>query len=315
MKRIVLCNLLCYVLIMGCTNQNKQTKIIGTADSATNIVVTDSTIQPYDIDAPISLSEIENYKNRVTLQRLSNVAVTHLDVYKIKTQKPVYSPQTKQIQLDVINVNAPTAEPEYHWMEEWKDGKWITFPFIDNVAFAGVGRDLSKGDTLPEYINMSEFKNPLKPNKYRIHFYVFENIHTYCNLTDRSIQPVEGSEMNGAFSFRVLQSDNDSIHVIFENHTNLSVQPEFLPSVGTDELYSVHPLARSGWVGEADWMKKHALLQGGEAILFSIPVSWDVNRLSDPNEKERFKSGKLSPGKYKIGLQLEVYLTTDFEVK
>ena len=65
MKRIVLCNLLCYVLIMGCTNQNKQTKIIGTADSATNIVVTDSTIQPYDIDAPISLSEIENYKNRV----------------------------------------------------------------------------------------------------------------------------------------------------------------------------------------------------------------------------------------------------------
>ena len=62
-------------------------------------------------------------------------------------------------------------------------------------------------------------------------------------------------------------------------------------------------------------MKKHALLQGGEAILFSIPVSWDVNRLSDPNEKERFKSGKLSPGKYKIGLQLEVYLTTEFEVR
>ena len=117
MKRIMLCNLLCYALIAGCTSQNKQTKIIGTADSATNIVITDSTIQPYDIDAPISLSEIEDYENRVTLQRLSNVAITHPDAYKIKTQKPVYSPQTEQIQLDVINVNAPTAEPEYHWME------------------------------------------------------------------------------------------------------------------------------------------------------------------------------------------------------
>lgn len=268
-----------------------------------------------DIDFPLSQSEIEKYENRVRIQRLPDVAITHPDVYKIRTQKPVYSPSTKQITLDVINVDAPSAEPEYHRMKHWKNGKWETFPFIDNLAFAGVGRDLSKGDTLPEYIRMSEFKYPLKPNKYQVHFYVFSNIYTYCNLTDTGIQPVSGTEMQGAFSFRVLESGNDSIRVLFENHTNLSVQPVFLPSVGTDEQYMVHPFARSGWMGEANYMRNNARLEAGEAMLFSIPVSWDVKRITDSNYRKQFSTGKLSPGKYKIGLQLEIYMNTEFLVK
>ena len=268
-----------------------------------------------DIDFPLSQAEIEKYENRVHIQRLPDVAIRHPDAYKIRTQKPVYSPSTKQITLDVINVDAPSAEPEYHRMKHWINGKWETFPFIDNLAFAGVGRDLSKGDTLPEYIHMSEFKYSLKPNKYQVHFYVFSNIYTYCNLTSTDIQAVKGTEMQGAFSFRVLESDNDSIRILFENHTNLSVQPVFFPSVGTDELYMVHPLARSGWSGETDYMKSRARLEAGEAMLFSIPVSWDVNRITNPNEKKRYSAGKLSPGKYKIGLQLEIYMDTEFEVK
>lgn len=268
-----------------------------------------------DIDYPLSQAEIEKYESRVHIRRLSNVAVTHPDAYKIRTQQSVYSPSTKRITLDVINVDAPTAEPEYYWMKHWKDGKWEEFPFIDNLIFAGVGRDLSKGDTLPEYIHMSEFKYPLKPNKYQAHFYVFSNIYTYCKLTDTSIQPVQGTEMQRAFSFRVLESGNDSIRILFENHTNLSVQPVFFPSVDTDERYMVHPYARSGWVGEAAYMKSRARLEAGEAMLFSIPVSWDVNRITNPNEKKRYSTGKLSPGKYKIGLQLEIYMNTEFEVK
>lgn len=268
-----------------------------------------------DIDFPLSQSEIEKYESRVRIQRFPNVAVTHPDAYKIHTRQSVYSRSTQKITLDVINVDAPTAEPEYHWMKHWKDRKWEEFPFIDNLAFAGVGRDLSKGDTLPEHISMSEFKYPLKPNKYQVHFYVFSNIYTYCNLTDTSIQPIQGTEMQGAFSFRVLESGNDSIRILFENHTNLSVQPVFLPSVGTEELYMAHPFARSGWVGEADYMKSRARLEAGEAMLFSIPVSWEVNRITDPNYKKQFSAGKLSPGKYKIGLQLEIYMNTEFEVK
>jgi hypothetical protein len=144
---------------------------------------------------------------------------------------------------------------------------------------------------------------------------VFSNIYTYCNLTDMGIQPVKGTEMQGAFSFRVLESDNDSIRIQFENHTNLSVQPLFFPSVGTDELYMVHPLARSGSRDESDYMRNCARLEAGEAMLFSIPVSWNVSRITDPNYKKRFNSGKLSPDKYKIGLQLEIYMNTEFEVK
>lgn len=272
-------------------------------------------LKAQDIDFPLSQSEIEKYESRVRIQRLPNVAVTHPDAYKIRTQQPVYSPSTKQITLDVINVDAPTAEPEYHRMKHWKDGKWEEFPFIDNLAFAGVGRDLSKGDTLPEHISMSEFKYPLKPNKYQVHFYVFSNIYTYCNLTDTGIQPVQETEMQGAFSFRVLESVNDSIRILFENHTNLSVQPVFFPSVDTDKQYMAHPFARSGWSGEADYMRRHVRLEAGEAVLFSIPTSWNVNRITDPNYKKQFSAGKLSPGKYKIGLQLEIYMNTEFEVK
>ena len=268
-----------------------------------------------DIDFPLSQSEIEKYESRVHIPRLPNVSVTHPDAYKIRTQQPVYSPSTKRITLDVINVDAPTAEPELHWMKYWKGGEWKEFPFIDNLAFAGVGRDLFKGDTLPEHIHTSEFKYPLKPNKYQVHFYVFSNIYTYCNLTEVGIQPVKGTEMQGAFSFRVLESDNDSIRIQFENHTNLSVQPLFFPSVGTDDLYMVHPLARSGSRDESDYMRSCARLGAGEAMLFSIPISWNVSRITDPNYKKRFSSGKLSPGKYKIGLQLEIYMNTAFEVK
>lgn len=272
-------------------------------------------LQAQDIDFPLSQSEIEKYENRVRMQRLPDVAITHADAYQIRTEQSVYSPQTKRIVLDVINVNGPTAEPEYHHLKQWKNGKWIRFPFIDNLVFSGVGRELAKGDTLPEYIHMSAFKYPLKPNKYQVDFYVFANIYTYCNLTNEGIIPVNGTEMGGAFVFKVLPSANDSIRILFENHTNLDVQPVFLPSVGTDKQYMAHPFARSGWQGEADYMRSRARLKSGEAMLFTIPVSWDVNRITDKNYKKLFQSGKLLPGKYKIGLQVEIYMDTEFEVK
>lgn len=283
------------------------------------IIVFISTLLPelnaQDIDFPLSQSEIEKYESRVRIQRLPNVPITHPDAYKIRTQQPVYSSSTRKITLDVINVDAPTAEPEYHRLKHWKGGKWVDFPFIDNLAWAGVGRELAKGDTLPEPIPMSEFKYPLKPNRYQAHFYVFANIYTECNLTEKEIEPVVDTEMQGAFGFKVLSSDKDSIRILFENHTNLSVQPVFLPSVETDKRYMAHPLARSGWSGEVNYMREYFLLKGGQAIQFTIPVSWDIKRITDVNHRKQFSSGRLAPGKYKIGLQLEIYMKTEFEVK
>ena len=272
-------------------------------------------LQAQDIDFPLSLSEIEKYESRIRIQRLPAVTITHADAYKIRTRQPVYSPRTKEIVLDIINIDGPTAELEYHNLKQMVNGKWLGFPFIDNLVFAIGGRDLSKGDTLPEHIRMSEFKYPLKPNRYQANFYVFANIHTYCNLTGKSIVSIKETEMDGAFAFKVLPSNNDSIRILFENHTNLEVQPVFFPSISTDERYMVHPFARSGWIGEANYMKSRARLKGGEAILFTIPVSWDVNRITDRNDKKRFQAGRLLSGKYRIGLQLEIYMDTEFEVK
>ena len=258
-------------------------------------------LQAQDIDFPLSLSEIEKYESRIRIQRLPAVTITHADAYKIRTRQPVYSPRTKEIVLDIINMDGPTAELEYHNLKQMVNGKWLGFPFIDNLVFAIGGRDLSKGDTLPEHIRMSEFKYPLKPNRYQANFYVFANIHTYCNLTGKSIVSIKETEMDGAFAFKVLPSNNDSIRILFENHTNLEVQPVFFPSISTDERYMVHPFARSGWIGEANYMKSRARLKGGEAILFTIPVSWDVNRITDRNDT-------------KDGRYIEVTGTSEIEI-
>lgn len=313
-----------YVLVAGCTSkQKKEIAISGTDSTIQTVIVSKDTtdgdslavtLNSREIDSPISLAEIENYDQRVTIQRCPKVPITYKDAYKIWTKQYVYPADSKQIQLHVYNTDGPTASLGYHRMEHWENGEWLTFPFIDNLSFSGPDRILPQGDVLPEYIYMREFKNPLKPNKYKVHFSVFAKIYTYCTLTDSNIQSVKDSEKNRAFGFRILDSKSDSIRILFENHTNLSVLPLFLPSVGTDELYSVHPLAQSGWIGEANWMKKHALLKGGESMLFKIPTSWDVNRLKGTNVHEKYKSGKLIPGTYKIGLQLEIYMSTEFKV-
>ena len=75
-------------------------------------------LQAQDIDFPLSQSEIEKYESRVRIQRLPDVNITHADAYRIKTQQPVYSPQTKRIVVDVINVNGPTAELAYHHLRQ-----------------------------------------------------------------------------------------------------------------------------------------------------------------------------------------------------
>lgn len=117
MRPVILYNLLLCILLTGCTNKQKQPTIIGGASGTTEIAIADTDTQQYDIDAPIPLSEIEQYNKRVTLKRIPNVTITHLDAYKIKTQKPVYTTKTNEIILDVINVDAPSAELEYHRME------------------------------------------------------------------------------------------------------------------------------------------------------------------------------------------------------
>ena len=84
--------------------------------------------QAQDIDFPLSLSEIEKYESRIRIQRLPAVTITHADAYKIRTRQPVYSPRIKEIVLDIINMDGPTAELEYHNLKQMVNGKWLGFP-------------------------------------------------------------------------------------------------------------------------------------------------------------------------------------------
>lgn len=305
-----------FLFTAGCMHGAKSR--VGAEQSAASPVSDSAVLTGTDPFAYLKpAGETGEYRKRMSLQRFTGVPVTHPDAYKIRTQHPVYSLPVTEVRLDVINVNAPVAEPEYHRLERWNDRKWTPFPFKDNLAFAGVGRELARGDTLPETIFASEFKNPLDSGKYKVHFYVALNLYTGFTLTEDSIRPLPvNPHDNSAFGFRVLESPADSIRVLFENRTNLAVLPNFFPSVENPETgYSAHPLARSGWIGEYTWMEKHGLLQGGEALVAGIPVAWDVNRLTDPNEKKQFASGRLAPGTYRLGLLLSVFMETEFEVR
>lgn len=216
----------------------------------------------------------------------------------------------------LVRLNAPPTEPQDPWLMVWEKGKWVRFPFKPNISFAGIGRLLTEGKSLPEEIRLSAYQNPLQSGKrYQANIYVSTDLDTYCILDGQKIRPVSGTEHKEAFTFRVLESAADSLRILFENHTNLTVVPLFFPSVGSDEEYMLHPFARSGWSGEAEYMRKFARLNGGEAMIFTIPVSWDVKRITDSNYRKKFSKGRLQPGKYKIGLQLRVYLNTEFEVK
>lgn len=319
--RVTLLYVVCYILFIGCIHKNGSVKPSEPYQQAAPSVKQElgksvEMIEGYPFCD--SVSNVFSYRQRMTLKRIKSVPVIYPDVYKIETQQTVYSPNTKEIVLNVINVDAVQAADlgEYS-LEQWDAAEWISFPFIDNLTFAGVGRSLSKGDTISETIYMREFKEPLKPNKYKARFYVFLNMLTSFSLTENDIKGIiHAQQTNAPWDFRVLDSASDSIRMVFRNFTNLEIQPIFFPSVedaGTG--YSVHPLARSGWSGEAEWMRKYALLKEGEAIFISIPTSWDIHKIDDPNIREQYNTGKLAAGNYNLGFQFLVYMNTEFEVK
>ena len=89
-------------------------------------------VQAQDIESPLSVKEIGNYKNRVSIKRLTDVAITHPDAYRIQTEEKVYSPKIKKIYYDYINVSGPTASPEERCkFFYWKDGGWQKMPMKD----------------------------------------------------------------------------------------------------------------------------------------------------------------------------------------
>lgn len=273
-------------------------------------------VQAQDIDSPLSVKEIGNYKNRVTIKRLTDVAMTHPDAYRIQTEEKVYSPKIKKIYYDYINVSGPTASPEERCkLFYWKDSKWQEMPMKDFVI-AGVGMDLNVGDTIQKWFFPAEyFQLPLSvASRYKYQTTVNTRLKTIFEVRKDSICSVKSSEQDGAFTFKVLDSRNDSIRILMENHTNLTVVPWSLPDIShVGRGDAVHPYAASGWSGESDYMRKNWTLKPGAALLFTIPLRWDVNKLGK-YDRERYKQGQLTDGKYEASLLCDVRMTTEFEV-
>ena len=273
-------------------------------------------VQAQDIESPLSVKEIGNYKNRVSIKRLTDVAITHPDAYRIQTEEKVYSPKIKKIYYDYINVSGPTASPEERCkFFYWKDGGWQKMPMKDYVI-AGVGMDLTAGDTIQKwFFPAAYFQLPLTvASRYKYQADVSTRLKTVFEVRNDSICLVKSAEQDGAFTFRVLDSRNDSIRILVENHTNLTVVPCALPDishVGRGDV--AHPYAASGWSGENNYMRKNWVLQPGAALLFTIPLRWDVNKLNK-YDRERYKQGQLVDGKYDASMLCDVWMTTEFGV-
>lgn len=175
-------------------------------------------LKAQDIDFPLSRREIEKYESRVRLCRQADVAITHPDAYLLRTSKAVYPDTVKIINLTIMNRNAPPTEPQDPWLMVWEKGKWVRFPFKPNISFAGIGRLLTEGKSLPEEIRLSAYQNPLQSGKrYQANIYVSTDLDTYCILDGQKIRPVSGTEHKEAFTFRVLESAADSLRILFEN--------------------------------------------------------------------------------------------------
>ena len=187
-----------------------------------------------------------------------------------------------------------------------------------NGNAVGSARDLIESlqkDTAICTIEPCLFKSPLKPGRYKAIYDFNFQPSTEFRLTDTKVIPVEGSERNWTFGLRVLPSGRDSIHIIWENHTNLKVYLNSCPVIQT-AIYKeeLHPLPLTIFTREhADWLQEHTTLYGGNAIRLSLPTSWDLDSIPRIQKIIPYKS--LPNGRYQVIMPINLEVECEFEIK
>lgn len=270
-------------------------------------------VRGQDADHPLSLAEMKQFDRRVSIRRLDDVKITHPNVYTMKMRQERYPADVEEIVFDVTNTDAPRADLGNGTLMQLSDGGWKRFPVKENIAITGIGRTVSKGATLDDNISMWIYKEKPKPGRYRVDYYVTPDIYTLCAVSDSAVRPVGTDSVQGALVLKVLPSGGDSIRIVLENHTNLTVIPRFLPSIRTDSQYVAHPYARGGSNYESRFVQQKATLRGGETVMFTYPTTWDARRISGKYYREIFAYGRLAPGIYKIGMELEAEIKAEFD--
>ena len=111
---------------------------------------------------------------------------------------------------------------------------------MDGLVSSRPGRDLKEGDSLAGIIGNTMLEQPLANGCYRASLQLSTNLSARCTLDAEGIHPAPDDDgRERAFVLRILPSTGDSLHILLENHTNLPVQPRFLPAIGTDELLTL----------------------------------------------------------------------------
>ncbi len=251
----------------------------------------------------------------VVLHKLDGTPVTHPDAYRLHAAPTTNADGKRSIRLEIVNTDGPTASPGQYRLERREEGRWQEVPFVDGLVSSRPGRDLKEGDSLAGIIGNTMLEQPLANGCYRASLQLSTNLSARCTLDAEGIHPAPDDDgRERAFVLRILPSTGDSLHILLENHTNLPVQPRFLPAIGTDELLTLHPLTHTGGQAETDYMATHARLQGGQSLRVDIPATWEPAALPDASLQERFASGTLPPGEYLVRLPLLVFTHACFSI-
>lgn len=325
MKRPVFICLVTGLLAGGCGNQPKSAlpQEVAEPNQAKDSFKLDCKFEKPDTCVEAFAEAHEKYedgiqakfKGGVAIERGSHVKVTHPDIYTIVTEHPVYDADTENITLYVYNTDGPEAILQRYSLEQWDGNSWITFPFMDDLAFEDIAVIIPPGERIQVTIPTKIFKNKLQPGKYRIQHTVFPTLWTGFTLTDSAVVPQGSIPKNQPFDFYVTPGSEGAIYAELTNHTNLRVHPLCIPNMMDENRHLVHPLAPSGAREEYDWVSKYGELTKGESLRLCIPTQWKTEDLSPGWRNRSGQAEQLATGRYTLRMLLMVYIVAGFEVK
>lgn len=296
----------------GCTHQNTSSPQETKAEEQASPVYSLTNL-PSSTEKEEQAIE-ETHRGMLSIHPLPDVEITYPDAYRVEMVERTFTPKSDTLFVRRINVNGPTVIPDFVPATEiYQDGEWQSFLY--DVIAAGEDKNLYPKDTAICTIEPCLFKSPLKPGRYKAIYDFNFQPSTEFRLTDTKVTPVEGSERNWTFGLRVLPSGRDSIHIIWENHTNLKVYLNSCPVIQT-AIYKeeLHPLPLTIFTREhADWLQEHTTLYGGNAIRLSLPTSWDLDSIPRIQKIIPYKS--LPNGRYQVIMPINLEVECEFEIK
>ena len=263
-----------------------------------------------------SVRTISSHRKRGKITFCKNVDINFPEIYHISTHNGDTLPQLPDvIKLEVENICWWYNSPSFYGNVEKKvNGTWQNFPLVDCVIFDDLYRGWPQGGPFIIDISQNIFKNKFTSGDYRANLSIYERPRVNIRVTDSCVYQTDSIiRTDRPFVFKILPSNGDSIHLLFENHTGHYVQPQEMPSITDKSNIERHPLAGSGTGDETAWMKKNCLIKPGGAVIFSLPTTWNVQTLRADLQRN-YPTGRLN-GDYLVCLPMNVLMSGYFSLR